>query len=319
MRVELYNEVYEATLRICRSRPDVLGELLRIIGHEHSNPELHGWSYDDLDPPLKPQLLYWLHLNGLLRKTYESKRKKRYALRDRPAVLEALSDFVGEEDDTIIISRALFDDVEGFEDLKELIVRAVNSGTRVHFLFVGPPSCAKTLFLLCLERLPRVGYFLGSRTTKAGFAEFLLLERPRIVLVDELDKMNRSDYAVLLSLCETGRVVKHVKGDHIDVELDTVVFACANDRTVIPAEVLSRFEVMEFPAYTREEFINICINILTRRENADPDTALYIGKQVWDELRSRDIREAVRVARMCHTRTEVAETIETLKKYRQDD
>ena len=51
-------------------------------------------------------------------------------------------------------------------------------------------------------------------------------------------------------------------------------------------------------------------------DDSDPDTVLYIVKQVWDELRSRDVREAVRIARMCHTKTEVAETVETLKRYR---
>lgn len=130
--------------------------------------------------------------------------------------------------------------------------------------------------------------------------------------------MNVNDYSVLLSLCETGRVVKHVKGEHIDVELDTLVFACANDKTAIPAEVLSRFETMEFPPYTREDFIRICIKVLSRREGRDEDTALYIAKQVWNELRSRDVREAIRVARMCTTKTEVAVTIETLKRYRKE-
>ena len=100
-------------------------------------------------------------------------------------------------------------------------------------------------------------------------------------------------------------MVKHIREGHIDIELDTLVFACANDKKVIPAEVLSRFEVVQFPPYTRVEFINICISILSRREGKDPKTALYIAKEVWDVLRVKDVREAVRVAQVCYSKSAV--------------
>ncbi len=53
-------------------------------------------------------------------------------------------------------------------------------------------------------------------------------------LIDELDKLSLRDYAVLLSLCETGRVVEVLYGRRREAMLKTIVFAAANRRRDIP-------------------------------------------------------------------------------------
>lgn len=158
-------------------------------------------------------------------------------------------------------------------------MRGLEAGN-VHFLLVGPPASAKTLFLQCLETLPRAKYVLGSRMTKAGLTNYLLTHQPRYLMLDEIDKMSGADYGVLLSLCETGRVSEMVYGKTRELKLNTVVFTCCNTLKGIPPEVLSRFQVLRFKPYIREEFISIVKNVLCRR-GMEEGLALYIAKAVW--------------------------------------
>ena len=41
-----------------------------------------------------------------------------------------------------------FSNIEGLDDIKDMMLRALESPERVHTLLVGPPACAKSLFML---------------------------------------------------------------------------------------------------------------------------------------------------------------------------
>jgi len=41
-----------------------------------------------------------------------------------------------------------FSNIEGLDDIKDMMLRALESPKRVHTLLVGPPACAKSLFML---------------------------------------------------------------------------------------------------------------------------------------------------------------------------
>ena len=150
--------------------------------------------------------------------------------------------------------------------------------------------------------------------SKAGLTEYLFTHQPKVLLLDEIDKLRGADYGVLLSLCETGRVSEMIYGKTREIPLDTIVFACANRLKGMPEEVLSRFQPLKFEPYTRESFINVVVNVLKRR-GMEEGLALYIAEQVWDELESKDPRAAIRVARLAKTRAEVDRLVGILKKY----
>ena len=42
----------------------------------------------------------------------------------------------------------VFSRIEGLDDVKEMMLRALESPERAHTLLVGPPACAKSLFML---------------------------------------------------------------------------------------------------------------------------------------------------------------------------
>ena len=51
----------------------------------------------------------------------------------------------------------------------------------------------------------------GRSSSRAGIADFLI-NNPRFLIIDELDKMKAEDYSVLLSLMQSGVVARLKKG-----------------------------------------------------------------------------------------------------------
>jgi Holliday junction DNA helicase RuvB len=176
-------------------------------------------------------------------------------------------------------------------------------------------NSAKSLFLLCIESIPGAKYVIGSRASKAGISDYLINYKPRILLIDEFDKMHIQDIAVLLSMMETGRVSEMLYGKTREVELDTVVFAAANTMKGLPPEAKSRFQILHFTEYSEDEFKQVVVNVLKRR-GVDEDLAQYIAQRVWSTLGSKDPREAIRIAKLASTKEEVDEVIDVLKRRR---
>ncbi|MBM3117996.1 MAG: hypothetical protein FJ006_00330 [Chloroflexi bacterium] len=81
----------------------------------------------------------------------------------------------------------------------------------------------------------------------------------------------------------------------------------------MPKELLSRFRVLYLPEYTKEEFIHASTKVLVERENVASDLAAYIAEQTWEV--SRDVREAVRIGKICRSRDEVDEDIRLIRRY----
>jgi len=215
-------------------------------------------------------------------------------------------------DKEIEIPENLFSTVSGYEEIKAFLQKVLKAG-RFHVLLVGPPASAKTVFLLELARLPGSFYCLGSATTKAGIAEILYEQRPRILLADEIDKFETKDIAILLSLAETGIIRETKVSKQREVRLNTSIFAAANSAKGMPKELLSRFRVLYLPPYTKPEFIDVSTKVLVEREKVEPDLASYIAERAWEV--SRDVREAVRIGRICRNRDEVDEDIRLIEKY----
>lgn len=276
-----------------------------------------GWEALDVSTPKKD--IETLVYEDIAKMTMHSAHFTHFLLVDREAAKAALLAFDEFErqaaaEEKFEVPGDLFDDVVGHQEVKDLFMKALQ-GERVHFLLLGPPSSAKTLFLLCLEKLQKARYILGSRMSKAGLTDYLITHKPKIILLDEIDKMDGTDYGVLLSLCETGRVTEMLYGRAREAVLDTVVFGCTNTLKGIPPEVISRFEVLRFKPYDDVEFFNVVQNVLVRR-GLDDDAASYIAQKTWSELRTGDPREAIRISKMAKTRDEADRVIGWLKKYR---
>src|SRR5215475_4977351 len=84
-----------------------------------------------------------------------------------------------------------FENIQGYDDLKQIVSRALDAEDNYNLLFVGPPASSKTLFLQGILEIRKDGvYFDGSNTT-SRILDILEEKRPKIILIDELDKMSK--------------------------------------------------------------------------------------------------------------------------------
>jgi len=296
-------------------------ELLRQIAeHEQtidwSKPGAElGWEWSDVR--IQPATLTRLFLEGLLDNPYRSNSCTGYRLSELGKQVliaeETLREPVYAQTE-IEIPDDLFSVIEGYQDLKDLVRMVLDSEKPVHLLFTGVPASAKTMFLMELARLG-APYVLGSQTTRSGMADLLFSTEPRILLIDEIDRIGTRDISVLLSLMATGIVSETKHGKRRSSTLTTKVFAASNTLRM-PAELLSRFMVLEFKPYSLDEFLTVATNVLVKQEDISPDLAAYIAQRIWQlSARFPDPRQAVRVARLARTKGEVDGVFELLERY----
>jgi hypothetical protein len=60
-----------------------------------------------------------------------------------------------------------FENIQGYDDLKDIVRRALDAEDNYNLLFVGPPASAKTLFLLGIIEYKK-GVYFESRCDKVN-------------------------------------------------------------------------------------------------------------------------------------------------------
>jgi Holliday junction DNA helicase RuvB len=318
------DEVLTVTLALLRERPDLEETLRRITDYEreHYRDEFFrlGWSWDSFDPPIQPQTLHMMHLRGVLRKVYDSRSCTGYLSADPLQVLKALEVFEAEAKpaepgSTGEIPKDLFSIIYGHEDVRLVFERSLKSEDPIHILLVGGPSSAKSLFLSELNRLPGSAFTLGGLSTKVGLRD-LILEGTRYLIIDEIDKIDSSnELSALLSWMESGVIALAKHGEHLVMRGKGWIFAAANRVSGLPPELLSRFWVMHIPPYTDEELRGVIIKVLTEREGKNPELSEYIANKVIMKLRTKDPRDAIKLARISETKEDVDEMTRIMLKY----
>lgn len=205
-----------------------------------------------------------------------------------------------------------------FDDLKEAIANTIEAQRPNHYLLIGPPASAKSLFLECIRQaVPDAEIAFGSRTSAAGLSDLLFEKHPVILLLDEIDKFRMDALSVLLGLMETGEVIETKSKKTRGVKLNTLVLAAGNRDDKLPPEIKSRFAMHAiFPPYTRDQFINVCRQFLPRSQSIPEELAEKIGKLVFD-YKLGDIRKARGVCEMMEAPTlaEAERVIQFMLKY----
>ena len=72
--------------------------------------------------------------------------------------------------------------------------------------------------------------------------------------------------------------------------------------------LLAGFTVIHLKPYTKEEFVEIAVNVLNRDEGIEKDVAKFIAELVFDKL-SSNIRECIRIARLADNNITKAQRI----------
>ena len=193
----------------------------------------------------------------------------------------------------------VFSRIEGLDDIKEMMLRALESSERAHTLLTGPPTSAKSMFMLEIEKFlgTKVYFAEGAATTKAGLQRFIA-ENPHkeIIIIDEIDKMLMKDQEGLLTMMERGEFTSTKVRNTKTVKANIVIFATSNSTERLSKPLLSRFTIFEIPEYSYPEFEAISVRIIKRLPQ---NTVIHIASSVW-KTGSRDIRDVLKIAKLCN-------------------
>ncbi len=237
------------------------------------------------------------------------------SIRNESAFLKEQSAITVSPTETNPVTELPFSNIIGHTDVKRIFSLAINSSKPVHILLVGPPASAKTLFMLECMKLERSYFTLGSSSSKSGMLDYLFEKRPRFLIVDEIEHMGIRDQTALLSLMETGILSETKYQKTRNTQLKTWVFATSNgtDRMLTP--LLSRFVSFHFKQYKFETFRDVASNVLSH-EGVEIHLALKIAYEVWKTLKSKDIRDCVKISRLAKDEDDVDWIVKTFKTYR---
>lgn len=330
--------VRKAILELMDKDPAIIDKIKYLMEIEKTNPagaiaETYsdtgmGWEIEDQKLP--PKDISKMYKAGIVVKCVKTNRHTVYAL--SPAVYDVIDemDSAGILDEVEMLQSTsipddLFDNIVGFDDVKELVKFAIHSEKQVHILFVGPPATAKTLFLMEIERLPGAKYSVGSGSTGVGVRDTLIENDYNYLLIDEIEKMNRDDLSALLSVMETGRLIVMKHKMNVEVHRNTKVFAAANSIKGLPKELLSRFLVIKIDEYEPEQLCTVVENVCRAEvdQSLPDDVKEEIVKEIADTVKETaglkngiTIREAIKVARMSRSKKDAEKILMVLAKYR---
>ena len=300
----------------------------RALSHvENLIKEGKGWrDFESYQVTTKYWLIRKLVEAGIFRISYKSRSHTCYVfdvdldeVRNRLSLIKMQSDnrliSLSEEAKYEEIPEDFWDIVEGYDDIKEVFLASIKANNPIHILLVGAPATGKSLMLLEVERLRGSIFLTAGTATKVGIRDVLLQNKPRYLIIDEIDKITSADdLSVLLTLMESGKVVVAKHQTYLTEYMKTWVFAAANKIDKLPPELKDRFQIFYLKPYDKDTLIRIIAKTLVKREKTEENLAKYIAEKV--SSYSDSVREAIRLSRLCKTKEDVDRFVEIFQKYR---
>jgi Holliday junction DNA helicase RuvB len=216
----------------------------------------------------------------------------------------------------------LFDDVIGYDDLKELLAKCLVVKDSCNVLLSGPPASSKTIFLLSIQKEVSNACFIDAANASGSGLVDYLFEYPdtQVICIDEIDKLKKSDQTVLLNLLETGILSSTKVRKTRSIRMKGVkVFATSNDIDRLVRPLRSRFLEFELPEYTWENFLEITQKLLHKRYGLDEITSAKVAEVVWSSLQTRDLRDALAIGKLAKSTEDVEFIAMTLQKYKKEN
>lgn len=296
--------------------------------HEGKTGREYEVKWKNTDVPFNPSKLYQLEVHGFLDRVFDSRSTTLYSIINRDdleqkvkeidnqfndGVRTVIHEFPNEEE---LEEKGIFDDVVGYEEVKFLMRRAMSSDEIVNILLVGPPGSAKTVFLMCINKLGGSEFISGKPTSGPGFMDVMFEEEPRYIAIDEFDDMENDHQKNLSDYTETGMLIE-TKGNSKKrrMRTNTKTFAAANSVDSIIDSIQNRFVDLHFDPYTKDEFIEVCEHIIPRNEDQTRAEAKKIAEAVWDFDGFGNVRKAIQAARL--SRGDPEKVLDVLDQYSQ--
>lgn len=268
------------------------------------------WEHTDVR--VKPHLLKEMYMDDeVLDMPFgSSSGTNQYCLADRETTKEVLNSFgeshgiqeSKEKIEDIEVDLSAFDRMVEVRAVDRQIKRVVNRAADqpgIHVKLVGGPGTGKSLVMSCLEDSTRATWVSGSDMTKASVRDHLLEDRPRFLLIDEIDDYNNKEAVQVLSEpMEDQTLSVQVSGKEAErVSMPINVFATANVNN-LPDHIEDRFLPIRLPQYSDEEFRELIMRSFPEHE----DIQQNIAEAVVDKCLTHGIksyRRARSIANIC--------------------
>ena len=228
-----------------------------------------------------------------------------------------MDSFFFEDDNESTKEGKFFSNVVGYQEIKKLLLNSIIAKEPVHILLTGPPSSSKTVFLLeMLQGLDNAYFIDAVGSSGAGMTDHLFNNNTRYLLVDEIDKMKKNDQAALLNVMETGILSEtKLNGKIRQKKMKLWIFTTCNDVERLSTPLRSRFMELHLEEYTYEEFKEIVRRLLKKRYHMSVELSEKIGYAVWNTLKSKDIRDAINIAKLTKSSSDVNWLVDVQMKY----
>ena len=97
--------------------------------------------------------------------------------------------------------------------------------------------------------------------------------------------------------------------------LKTWVIATSNNILNIISPLKSRFFIIELEPYNYEQFCQITVSLLINQHKVKKEIANATAYVVWNKMRSRNVRDCVRIGRMAKSIEDINFIVNTLRRY----
>jgi Holliday junction resolvasome RuvABC ATP-dependent DNA helicase subunit len=215
-------------------------------------------------------------------------------------------------------STTYFEKIQNYDDVKQIVKRALNSEDSYNMIFIGSPSSGKTLFLEGIMEIRKDAVYFDCTNTTSKILDILQEERPKIICLDELEKMPRQFQEKLLNLLESGRIDVEQQKKQYHFEIKRLkVFGTCNDVSRLSKPLASRFRKIFLPKYSLNEFLSICEKVIPK---LSPPISRYIGTRVYE--RDGSIRDCLSIGKLIQKNDgpeEISNIMSTLDRYSEDD
>jgi Holliday junction DNA helicase RuvB len=187
----------------------------------------------------------------------------------------------------------------------------------VSILLAGPSGSSKTLFLLdLLNGLDDAFFIDATSVTSAGILDYLFKHEPKYLMIDEIDKMKAKDQAALLNVMESGIISEtKLNGKTRRKRMNLWIFATSNNTDKLSNALRSRFMELFLKEYSIGEFIKIVRILLNNKYGLNENISEKIALAVWNVIKSKDVRDAINIAKLTRSEADVDWLVNTKLKY----
>lgn len=139
----------------------------------------------------------------------------------------------------------------------------------------------------------------------------------RILCIDEFEKIPHNEANVLLDVMETQKLrsEKAVNNKQYNLDMDLRIFATSNNISKLTPEMRSRFLIFHLKEYPYEEFVQVGKNLFEKKFPKKMHIYNAVIDAVWNKMKSNDVRDIIKLARLCRSDSDIDKVIRALQKY----